>query len=131
MEITADSPFSSAFDHASGAIGTRFQNPLWRLTDLIFGHQLRRSLTKVKSFGQSIVAAAVQKRSSQPQAPAEDPDAISGSLINLLLDNIPSHSIVADAALNYLSAGPSLLTLHHFSSPLTPRHQAATRPPNR
>jgi hypothetical protein len=65
MDMQASSTFSEAFDFASGAIGERFQNPFWRLTDLFLGARLRRAVSEVKRFGRSIVAVAVQKRSGK------------------------------------------------------------------
>lgn len=109
MDMQASSTFSEAFDFASGAIGERFQNPFWRLTDIFLGSRLRNAVSEVKRFGRSIVAVAVQKRLGN--IPEDDKDnstyskSISGSLINFLMDGIEDHEIVADAALNYLSAG--------------------------
>lgn len=109
MDMQASSTFSEAFDFASGAIGERFQNPFWRLTDLFFGSRLRHAVTEVKRFGRSIVVVAEQKRSGQiAQGDKESStysNSISGSLIHFLMDGIHDREIVADAALNYLSAG--------------------------
>ncbi|OIW24515.1 monooxygenase-like protein [Coniochaeta ligniaria NRRL 30616] len=119
MDMHTDDAFTTAFDHASGATALRFQNPLWPLTELITGRRFRRSVATVKSFGQKIVASAVADRhSSQRSTPdpkavsdntadtnAEKLDQISGTLIHSFLDTIPDHQVVADAALNYLSAG--------------------------
>lgn len=104
MDIKSTGAFSRAFEYASGATGQRFQNPLWQVTELFTGKRLRQSLAEVKSFGQEIVANAVKAR--EMKEPQDDELAtISGSLIYALLDSIPDHQIVADAALNYLSAG--------------------------
>ncbi|KAI9876000.1 MAG: hypothetical protein M1830_007575 [Pleopsidium flavum] len=112
MDMEASSPFSEAFDFASGAIGERFQNPLWKLTNFFFGARLRSAVAEVKRFGRSIVETAVRKRAEtnidggktgQGHSTSDDP--LSGSLINFLIDGIGDHEIVADAALNYLSAG--------------------------
>lgn len=109
MDMEASSTFSEAFDFASGAIGERFQNPFWRLTDILFGSRFRSAVAEVKRYGRSIVAVAVQKRSGKLSAGDKDngtySNSISGSLINFLMDGIGDHEIVADAALNYLSAG--------------------------
>jgi len=108
MEMHADDDFSVAFEYASGATARRFQNPLWYITELVFGSQLRRSLESVRSFGRSIVASA-QKDSKRERdtvdSSANPADAISGSLIQSLLESIGDEKTVADAALNYLSAG--------------------------
>ncbi len=120
MDMEASSSFSEAFDFASGAIGERFQNPLWRLTDFFFGARMRSAVTEVKSFGRSIVAVAVRKRAENRmeggktrQGHSTSDDSVSGSLINFLMDGIDDHEIVADAALNYLSAGMhSWLSFH-------------------
>lgn len=95
-------PFSHAFDYASGAIGDRFQNPFWRLKEFFLGTRLRRAVHEVKTFGATIVASAVHKRSLSPFS---KPNPLQTNLINSLLDHIPSHTIVADSAMNYLSAG--------------------------
>ena len=107
MEMHADDDFTLAFEHASGATAERFQNPLWRFTEMFTGAKLRTSLKTVKSFGQTIVGNAVsQRKLSAEDIPKEDKvDEVSGSLINSLLDAIEDEKLVADAALNYLSAG--------------------------
>jgi len=113
MDMHNTDPFSMSFDYASGKIGERFQNPLWPITEIFFGGQFRRSIDKVKDFGTVIVENAIKARKAKSSAPSPVPgadeslDAISGSLINSLLDSISNHRIVADAALNYLSAGAS------------------------
>jgi hypothetical protein len=112
MEMHAADEFSTSFDYASGATGERFQNPLWQLTELAFGRKLRSSISTVKRFGNVIVSNATSARKplagqkSEPKAmKTNDLDAISGSLINSLLESINDKQMVADAALNYLSAG--------------------------
>ncbi|KAI3398224.1 hypothetical protein diail_9701 [Diaporthe ilicicola] len=114
MEMHADDDFTLAFDYASGATAERVQNPLWRVTELFFGARLRRSIAIVKTYGKRIVDNAVQDRargakdnisSSNPPASDEKLDQISGSLVQSLLESIGDRDMVADAALNYLSAG--------------------------
>jgi cytochrome P450 len=109
MEMHADDPFSRSFEYASGATGERVQNPLWQITEIFVGQQLRKSITEVKRFGDRIVVSAVKARERQKLDGSEPREgaisAISGSLINSLLDSISDHKLVADAALNYLSAG--------------------------
>ncbi|KAK4189338.1 cytochrome P450 86B1 [Podospora australis] len=112
MEMHASDTFSQSFDYASGCTAKRFQNPLWPLTELIFGHQFRKSVSIVKSFGRNIVTSAVHDRekvSSSDTSSSGDAesklDQISGSLIQSLLDAIGDEQMVADAALTYLSAG--------------------------
>ncbi|CAD6449139.1 1b23d952-729a-4d31-8d07-99842815fac4 [Sclerotinia trifoliorum] len=107
MDMRSGDPFSLAFEYASGATGERFQNPLWPITEMIFGGRLRSSIAKVKAFGAEIVSNAVKTRQEQKEKGIESSslDSISGSLIKSLLDSIDDHQMVADAALNYLSAG--------------------------
>ena len=111
MEIHNTDPFSAAFDFASGATGNRFQNPIWQITEPVFGRQFRESVSIVKKFGSVIVTSAVKSRqhsvlvTEKSQSANPSLDSISGSLINSLLDSIDDEEIVADAALNYLSAG--------------------------
>ncbi|THV45019.1 hypothetical protein BGAL_0542g00060 [Botrytis galanthina] len=107
MDMRSGDPFSLAFEYASGATGERFQNPLWPVTEMVFGGRLKSSIAKVKAFGTEIVSNAVRARQEKSQVNNEQNslDSISGSLINSLLDSIDDHQMVADAALNYLSAG--------------------------
>lgn len=112
MEMHHSDPFTVAFDYASGITGERFQNPLWKITEVLTGGKLRRSLAQVKIFGTEIIAKAVGARENRT---AESKDAnpvspktfegVAGSLINSLLDTIDDHEMVADAALNFLTAG--------------------------
>ncbi|KAI1326613.1 cytochrome P450 [Xylariaceae sp. FL0255] len=109
MEMHAGDEFSLSFDYASGITTKRFQNPLWFLTELITGARFRRSLATIKNFGLDIVRNAVQNNSQVPKDTATNGDQVgnvSGSLIKSLLESLGSDpSLVADAALNYLSAG--------------------------
>lgn len=114
MEMHADDDFTLAFDYASGAAAERVQNPLWRVTEVFLGARLRKSIAIVKTYGKQIVDTAIQNRESSakgasgpPNPPESDEklDKISGSLIQSLLDSIGDRGIVADSALNYLSAG--------------------------
>ena len=102
-------PFSKAFDFASGAIGDRFQNPFWKVKEFFFGRALRLSVQEVKRFGALIVSTAVQKRlesqERRKKSMIDEKDPQQTNLIDALLDNIADHQIVADAAMNYLSAG--------------------------
>lgn len=109
MEIHNSDPFSEAFDFASGATGERFQNPIWQLTEPFFGRQFRESVLVVKKFGSVIVTNAIRSR-EYPTPEKEERtqkllESTSGSLINSLLESIEDEEMVADAALNYLSAG--------------------------
>ncbi|KAL2047240.1 hypothetical protein N7G274_001259 [Stereocaulon virgatum] len=103
MDMPSSLPFSRSFDFASGQIGERFQNPFYKFKEFVLGAPLRRAVFEVKTFGSQIVSAAVQKREKQEKARTADP--LHNNLINALLDNIKDHAVVADAAMNYLSAG--------------------------
>jgi hypothetical protein len=112
MEMHDSDPFSKAFEVASAATGDRFQNPLWQVTEIFFGGRLRRACKVVKTFGDEIVAKAVADRKrcensdSDPKSDGKDGiQAVSGSLIGSLLDAMEEQDKVADAALNYLTAG--------------------------
>ncbi|KAF4781289.1 cytochrome P450 [Colletotrichum scovillei] len=113
MEMHAEDTFGLAFDYASGATAERFQNPMWFLTEIFAGARLRKSISVVKSFGQSIVSSAMtDRKASLKPAPvvsqdlgSDRLDGISGSLVQSLLDSIGDEQLVADAGLNYLSAG--------------------------
>ncbi|KAG7105368.1 Cytochrome 94A1 like protein [Verticillium longisporum] len=113
MEMHADDEFSKAFDHASGATAERFQNPLWFIMEIFFGSTLRKNLQIVKSYGAKMVDNAVRDRESASKSftggsgtgIVDKSQHIEGSLIQSFLDAIGDKKMVADAALNYLSAG--------------------------
>ncbi|EKD15279.1 uncharacterized protein L3040_001646 [Drepanopeziza brunnea f. sp. 'multigermtubi'] len=110
MDIHNSDSFSQAFDYASGATGERFQNPLWQMTEIFLGAEFRKSVYRVKEFGSRIVANAIRTRKSKENEVETEKGhlalaSMSGSLINSLLDSIDDQDMVADAALNYLSAG--------------------------
>ena len=109
MDMPASLPFSKSFDLASGATGERFQNPFWKLKELILGAPFRKAIFDVKTFGNSIVSAAIQKRRKQSSASKNDVvenfNPLQNNLIDSLLDHIDDRQVVADAAMNYLSAG--------------------------
>ncbi|KAH6647415.1 cytochrome P450 [Truncatella angustata] len=105
MEMHADDEFTLAFEYASGGTTARFQNPLWFITEMFTGYKFRKSLAVVTSYGKKIVQSAVNDRHSGKETGGSKLDEISGSLIQSLLDSIDNEKIVADSALNYLSAG--------------------------
>lgn len=129
MEISPNLPFSQAFDFASEAVAERFQNPFWKLKEFFVGSQLRRAIKEVKQFGRRIVSvAALQREAKRGMTTCQEKKFIgedingttnnlrtadatsspineSENLINSLLDHIDDQQIVADAAMNYLSAG--------------------------
>lgn len=105
MEMHADDEFTMAFEHASGETTSRFQNPLWFITEPFTGFRFRKSLAVVRSFGKKIVQSAVRDRDLGKEVNGSKLDDVSGSLIQSLLDTIDNEKIVADSALNYLSAG--------------------------
>ncbi|KFA75692.1 hypothetical protein S40288_06163 [Stachybotrys chartarum IBT 40288] len=109
MEMHAGDDFTRAFDRASGYTAERFQNPLWFLTEPVFGASFRACLRTIKAFGRDIVASAVASAAAAAAATdkedATELDTVSGSLIQSLLSALGDEELVADAALNYLSAG--------------------------
>ncbi|KAF4595069.1 cytochrome p450 oxidoreductase [Ophiocordyceps camponoti-floridani] len=94
MEMHADDDFTLAFEYAAGATAERLQNPLWPLTETFTRPGMRRALATVRTRGRQMVAKAVS-----------DGNKPSGTLMRCLLDGIGHQGRVADAALNYLSAG--------------------------
>ena len=108
MDMRAGDEFTLAFEYASGSTAERFQNPLWQLTEPFFARRFRRALRAVRDYGREIVRSAVESRDSdvgKGEEKGEAMDRVSGSLIRSLLDSIGDEKLVADAALNYLSAG--------------------------
>ena len=107
-KLTAAHPFSRAFDYASGCIASRFQNPLYPLTELLNGSKFRSAIREVKRFGLHIVSAAKRRRGHLAfESLLEGNDAPQfSSLIDSLIDSLSgSDDLVADAAMNFLSAG--------------------------
>ncbi len=116
--MQSSTTFFKSFDLASGAITERFQNPFWRITERLLNVKLRRALSEVQEFGASIVATTLKKREyhllhGQPSVPKRDvnPEVPTpqsdGYLINALIDNFDDPRLIADSALNFLSAGKS------------------------
>lgn len=106
MDMHADDDFTKAFEYASGKTGERFQNPIWMITELFTGHRFRQAISQVKAYGNSIVTHAIVSRASKrPLETTSRDEEVSGSLIYSLLDALDDTRVVADAALNYLSAG--------------------------
>jgi cytochrome P450 len=104
--------FTEAFDYCSAAAAERFQNPLWRVTEPLLKRRSRGELEVVRSFGRKIVGNAqnLRKRGDFNNESASkdkhgDEQFLEGSLINALLNGMSDEKQVADAALNYLSAG--------------------------
>jgi cytochrome P450 len=105
--LTAAHPFSRAFNHASAHTATRFQNPLYPFTELFTGGPFRASVAKVKSFGLQIVSNAKRRRGNLAfESLLEGNDAPQfTTLIDNLIDALDDPDLVADAAVNFLSAG--------------------------
>ncbi|KAF3920325.1 hypothetical protein ABW20_dc0100383 [Dactylellina cionopaga] len=115
MDLSNSHPFASAFDYASDLTGLRFQNPFWKLNYYLFGHKFRKAVSIVKSFGNDIVQLAVCRR--EKNAESNDNNGVidtsgsngdngdGGDLVDMLLDAVPEHHVVADSAINFLSAG--------------------------
>ncbi len=133
MDMPASLPFSKSFDFASGATGERFQNPFWKLKEFIFGAAFRKAVFDVKQFGNEIVSAAVDKRkegASKAEAETKTENPLQNNLINSLLDHIEDRQVVADAAMNYLSAGIASISPLTLAILTTPLLQAETQQPN-
>ncbi|KAF3916147.1 hypothetical protein AA313_de0203751 [Arthrobotrys entomopaga] len=107
MDLSNSHPFSAAFDYASDLTGLRFQNPLWKVNYYLFGHKFRKAVSIVKSFGNEIVRLAVCRRDQNlpEKSPSQTNEGEGGDLVNMLLDAVPEHHVVADSAINFLSAG--------------------------
>ncbi|RMJ08503.1 hypothetical protein CDV36_011879 [Fusarium kuroshium] len=104
-EMHANDEFTTAFDHASAEIAKRFQNPLWRLTELITGGKLTESVRVIKRYGQDLVAQTIKKRKVKDGPANLEGNNTASNLIETLLDSLGDQELVADSALNYLSAG--------------------------
>ena len=105
MDVSPDLPFSQAFDHASAVTANRFTNPLWRIDDLLQGFKFRGCLREIKSFGLKVVNTAVKRRASTKPVIQGSPPSLHTILVDSLLDHISNSEVVADAAINFLSAG--------------------------
>ncbi|MCJ1478161.1 hypothetical protein MMC13_006837 [Lambiella insularis] len=113
MDMHGGLPFSKAFDYASGETTNRFTNPFWKVKEFFSGSRLRTAIADVRAFGRTVVTEAAAKRSTQKceegmlddTAYLSAPPALQTNLINSLLDHLPTSELVADAAMNFLSAG--------------------------
>lgn len=106
MDIDASSPFSTAFDHASDHVALRFQNPLYMITEFFNGAKFRASVAEVKKFGRKIVNNAKTRRSRAAfESLITNDEVVFGSLIDSLIEALHDPVVVADSAMNFLSAG--------------------------
>ena len=105
MDLDLDMPFSKAFAYASAVTADRFTNPLWRFFEFFTGFKFRSCIHEVKTFGLTMVAAAQEKRSSTRSAATTPPEPLRKNFIDSLLDHISEPQTIADAAVNFLSAG--------------------------
>jgi cytochrome P450 len=106
MDIDASSPFSKAFDYASDHVALRFQNPLYYITEFFNGAKFRESVTEVKKFGRHIVNDAKRRRSRAAfESLIDNEDVVFGSLVDSLIEVFRNPAVVADSAMNFLSAG--------------------------
>ena len=72
------------------------------------GAQLRSSLVEVKRFSREIVSSAIRRKETAHdliEEPTAATETVQNNLIDALLNYIVDHDVVADAAMNYLSAG--------------------------
>ncbi|KAM0542537.1 hypothetical protein ACHAPJ_012745 [Fusarium lateritium] len=100
-EMHADDDFTHAFDRASEKIAQRFQNPFWKLTEVASGGRLRACVRTMKQYGQKLVEQAERRKKYSDRAD----DDTAPTLIHTLLDHLGDRELVADSALNFLSAG--------------------------
>ena len=106
MDIDSSSPFSKAFDYASDHIGLRFQNPLYFITEIFTGGPFQDAISEVKRFGAQIVHTAKQRRGNIALTSLiENSEPEFNALIDSLMESFSNPTIIADAALNFLSAG--------------------------
>lgn len=104
--LDSSHPFSKAFDYASDQVGRRFQNPLYQMTEFLFGSKLHEALIEVKRFGRMMVNSAKRERSKSAYLSIfTDEEPSFSTLIDSLLETFKDQEVVADAALNFLSAG--------------------------
>lgn len=72
------------------------------------GAQLRSSFAEVKRFSRKIVSSAIHRKETAHglmEEPTSATEPVPNNLIDALLNHIADHEVVADAAMNYLSAG--------------------------
>ena len=80
------------------------------MKEVIFGARLRTAVREVRAFGADIVSTAIEQRAEAVPGDNEDSfhktvENLRTNLIDSLLDHISDRQVVADAAMNYLSAG--------------------------
>lgn len=106
IQLDSSHPFTKAFDYASDQIGRRFQNPLYPVTEFLFGNQLYDALDEVRRFGRNIVTKAKKQRSLEAfESLLTNDEPTFDTLIDALVETFRDPQIVADSALNFLSAG--------------------------
>ena len=104
VDISPKLPFSDAFEYASSVTSDKFTSPLWRIADLLKGGKFQTCVKEVKMFGASLIESAQTRRSKRDKETTELASQQT-ILIDSFLDHISSAEIVADAAVNFLSAG--------------------------
>ncbi|KAM5350745.1 hypothetical protein ACJ41O_007250 [Fusarium nematophilum] len=123
MEMHATDDFTVAFDYASTEIARRFQNPLWVLREAITGSKLRRAVQTMKTYGRYLVSHAASIGGHGEATGSST----SENLVDLLFENLGDEALVADSALNYLSAGKDTVAQAlTWAFYLLTKHQDAT-----
>ena len=102
--MSLELPFSEAFEYASSVTSEKFTNPFWRVSDIMRGAKFGKCIKEVKAFGAGLVSTARSRRSKYAKK-NEGRASMQKNLIDSLLDHISSDQVVADAAMNFLSAG--------------------------
>ena len=104
MNISSRLPFSRAFEYASRITSERFTNPLWKMVEQLNGAKFSRCIADVRKFGAELVTSAQSRRSKYTDTDRESSTKHT-VLIDSFLDYMSSTQTVADAAVNFLSAG--------------------------
>lgn len=79
---------------------------MYPLTELLYGSKLHDALDEVKRFGRKVVTKAKQQRSIEAfESLITDEEPVFDTLIDALVETFRDPQIVADSALNFLSAG--------------------------
>ncbi|CAG9956867.1 unnamed protein product [Clonostachys rosea f. rosea IK726] len=105
VELQSQDSFTQAFDYSAGVVSERFQNPLWRLTEVFSSSRFQRALKLIKTRGAQLVSHSLLAKDSDPCFGSTDLRRASQGFLQGLRKALGSDDLVAESALNFLSAG--------------------------
>ncbi|VUC21084.1 unnamed protein product [Clonostachys rosea] len=105
VELQSQDSFTQAFDYSASVVSERFQNPLWRFTELFSGFRFQRALKLIKTRGVQLVSHSLLAKESDMCFDSSDLRRASQGFLKGLRKALGNDDLVAESALNFLSAG--------------------------